>query len=81
MISHAGRMCLGEVLATKSHAEDLFIGGAFEDKLCRKDKVSGMQRKLSCWPCTIVMESVQVEIESKCRKYRTYSGLLSFLSY
>ena len=30
-----------------------------EDKLCRKDKVSGMQRKLSCWPCTIVMESVQ----------------------
>ena len=38
-----------------------------EDTLCRKDKVSGMQRKLSCWPCTIVMESVQVEIESKCR--------------
>ena len=33
-----------------------------EDKLCRKDKVSGVQRKLSCWPCIIVMESVQVEI-------------------
>ena len=37
-----------------------------EDKLCRKDKVSGLQRKLSCWPCIIVMESVQVEIDVRC---------------
>ena len=49
-----------------------------EEKLCRKDKVSGMQRKLSCWPCTIVMESVQVEIQTKCRK-NSLSSLLSFL--
>ena len=41
IISHAGRMCLAEVLATKSHVEDLFIGGAFEDELCRKDVFSG----------------------------------------
>ena len=43
MISHAwkGVFSLGAVLATKSHAEDLFIGGAFEDELCRKDVFSG----------------------------------------
>ena len=43
-----------------------------EDKLCRKDKVSGVQRKLSCWPCTIVMESVQVEIDSKCHSIQQF---------
>ena len=48
-----------------------------EEKLCRKDKVSGVQRKLSCWPCIIVMESVQVEIDVECLKvYR-----LHFLAY
>ena len=52
-----------------------------EEKLCRKDKVSGMQRKLSCWPCTIVMESVQVEIEFKCRKMAELHFKLSVLLF
>ena len=68
-------------LVSQEDLVDYSAKGQVEDKLCRKDKVSGVQRKLSCWPCTIVMESVQVEIESKCRKYRIYSGLSSFLSY
>ena len=41
MISHAGRMCLGEVLATKSHAGGIAYRKAFKDKSCRKDVLSG----------------------------------------
>ena len=31
-----------------------------EDRMCKKDKGSDVQRKVSCWPCTVVIESVQV---------------------
>ena len=31
-----------------------------EDRMCKKDKGSEVQRKVSCWPCTVVIESVQV---------------------
>ena len=68
-------------LVSQDDLVDFAASQEVEERMCRKDKLSGVQRKLSCWPCTIVMESVQVEIESKCRKYRIYSGLSSFLSY
>ena len=31
-----------------------------QEQMCKKDRESCLQRKISCWPCTIVMESIQV---------------------
>ena len=36
MISHAGRMCLGEVLATKSHAEGIDYRKCFQGYVMRE---------------------------------------------
>ena len=37
-----------------------------QEQMCKKDRESCLQRKISCWPCTIVMESVQVPDREKC---------------
>ena len=47
-------------LVSQDDLVDFAASQEVEERMCRKDKMSGVQRKLSCWPCTIVMESVQV---------------------
>jgi len=46
-------------LVSQDDLVDFAASQEVEERMCRKDKMSGVQRKLSCWPCTIVMESVQ----------------------
>ena len=63
-----GNRSMLELVSQEDLVDYSVKNGQVEEKLCRKDKVSGMQRKLSCWPCTIVMESVQVEIDINSRR-------------
>ena len=56
--SHSGRseVSLRESQDMCKYLEDHQL----QEQMCKKDKESCLQRKISCWPCTIVMESVQV---------------------